>query len=54
MKVGDLVIHTPTGDFVTVLEREDGHALICFTTGTLVGFTQWYSTDYLEVISESR
>ena len=51
MKIGDLVKHTPTGDFVIVLDLEDYHsALICFTTGNLVGYKQWYSTRYLEII----
>jgi hypothetical protein len=50
MKKGDLVKHTPTGGFVIVLDRKDGHALICFTSGVgaLIGYTQWYSTNYLE------
>ena len=54
MKIGDLVKHTPTGGFVIVLDRKDGAALICFTSGGLVGYKQWYSTNYLEVINESR
>ena len=57
MKVGDLLKHTASGQFVVVIALSTPsrkHALICFTTGTLVGYQQWYSTDYLEVISESR
>ena len=56
MKVGDLVKHTPTGDFVIVLELSEGGggALIYFTTGQIVGYAQWYSTSYLEVINENR
>ena len=54
MKIGDLVKHTPTGDFVIVLDSKGEHALICFTTGNLVGYKQWYCTRYLEVINESR
>jgi hypothetical protein len=54
MKIGDLVKHTPTGGFVIVLDRKDGAALICFTSGGLVGYKQWYSTNYLEVINEDR
>ena len=55
MKIGDLLKHTASGEFVFVMDlSHNGSALICFTTGTLVGYQQWYSTDYLEVISESR
>ena len=51
MKVGDLVKHTPTGNFVVVLElQHEINARICFTTGRLVGFKGWYATCYLEAI----
>ena len=50
MKIGDLVKHTPTGDFVVVLDLGDYNAFICFTTGNLVGYKQWYGTRYLEII----
>ncbi len=50
MQVGDLAIHTPTGDFVIILDMMDNNAYICFSTGYIIGFKQWYSTDFLEVI----
>ena len=54
MKVGDLLKHTASGQFVVVVALSTSsqkHALICFTTGTLVGYQQWYSTDYLEEVA---
>ena len=48
MKVGDIVKHTPSGGFVIIMDLSDYNAFICFTTGVLVGYTQWYSTNYLE------
>ena len=51
MKIGDLVKHTPTGNLVVILDLTYDHsALICFTTGNIVGYKQWYCTRYLEVI----
>ena len=51
MKVGDLVKHTPTGNFVVILElQHEINARICFTTGRLVGFKGGYATCYLEAI----
>jgi len=50
MQVGDLVKHTPTGDFVVVLELGGCCARICFVTGRIMGFKAWYGTRFLEVI----
>ena len=54
MKVGDLVKHIPTGGFVIVLDLSGHNAFICFTSGGLVGYKQWYNTNHLEVLDESR
>jgi hypothetical protein len=55
MNLGDLLKHRASGEFVVVMDlSHNGSALVCFTTGTLVGYTQWYSIRYLEVINENR
>lgn len=50
MKVGDLVKHTATGNFVVVLEIDNYCTRICFVTGRIAGFKAWYGTRFLEVI----
>ena len=52
MKVGDLVRHTPTGNFVTVLELDDDCAFIYFISGDIVGYKAWYSKNYLKAVKK--
>ena len=46
MNIGDLLKHTASGEFVVVMDlSHSGKALVCFTTGALVGQKQWHSID---------
>jgi hypothetical protein len=53
MKIGDIVKHAPSGEFVIIMDLvgEDG-ALICFTTGKLVGYKQLYSKNCLKAVKK--